>query len=210
MIQADSINNPPFKPAACNQCAPIETHAFGYRFRSRLEARWATFFDALNLEWFYEHEGFYLGDNRTAYLPDFYLPSIETYVEIKGTAPTGIEKAKAGMLSSYTAKRVWVTHGSIPYPYPSYDLGFKENGLMFFGDSHGGLWVDDFPYWFCECEMCGAIGIEFEGRSARIHCGCSHDGHGSGDKCYSANSERIQSAYIAARSSRFEYDARRR
>jgi hypothetical protein len=41
---------------------PIETHYKGYRFRSRLEARWAVFFDELGLRWEYEREGFDLGD----------------------------------------------------------------------------------------------------------------------------------------------------
>lgn len=40
----------------------IETVYRGYRFRSRLEARWAVFFDALGLEWEYEPEGFDLTD----------------------------------------------------------------------------------------------------------------------------------------------------
>lgn len=48
----------------------IETNYKGYRFRSRLEARWAVFFDALNLQWEYEPEGFDLGNGRL-YLPDF-------------------------------------------------------------------------------------------------------------------------------------------
>lgn len=30
---------------------PIETKYKGYRFRSRLEARWAVFFDALGISW---------------------------------------------------------------------------------------------------------------------------------------------------------------
>ena len=33
---------------------PIETIYKGYRFRSRLEARWAVFFDALGIEYEYE------------------------------------------------------------------------------------------------------------------------------------------------------------
>ena len=41
----------------------------GYRFRSRLEARWAVFFQALGVQWEYEPEGFDLGDSY--YLPDF-------------------------------------------------------------------------------------------------------------------------------------------
>jgi hypothetical protein len=35
---------------------PIETRYNGYRFRSRLEARWAVFFDTLGIEYQYELE----------------------------------------------------------------------------------------------------------------------------------------------------------
>jgi hypothetical protein len=65
----------------------IETNYKGYRFRSRLEARWAVFFDAMRIEWMYEPEGF---ESTTAdgggvrYLPDFYLPQSGTWVEVKG------------------------------------------------------------------------------------------------------------------------------
>lgn len=61
----------------------IETEYKGYRFRSRLEARWAVFFDALGLEWQYEPQGFEVGDAR--YLPDFYLPKSNTWIEVKGS-----------------------------------------------------------------------------------------------------------------------------
>ena len=37
---------------------PIETVYNGYRFRSRLEARWAVFFRAVGIEYQYEPEGF--------------------------------------------------------------------------------------------------------------------------------------------------------
>ena len=47
----------------------LETHAFGYRFRSRLEARWAVFFNELGVSWEYEPQGFDIGGE--AYLPDF-------------------------------------------------------------------------------------------------------------------------------------------
>lgn len=61
---------------------PIQTIFKGYRFRSRLEARWAVFLEALGLQWEYEPQGFELRDG-TRYLPDFYLPNQETFVEIK-------------------------------------------------------------------------------------------------------------------------------
>jgi hypothetical protein len=61
----------------------IETKYKGYRFRSRLEARWAVFFDALGIEWEYEKEGFTNGEGDY-YLPDFFLPKTKTWVEVKG------------------------------------------------------------------------------------------------------------------------------
>lgn len=60
----------------------IETTYKGYRFRSRLEARWAVFFDALGVPWEYEKEGFDLGDGIW-YLPDFWLPKEQAWVEVK-------------------------------------------------------------------------------------------------------------------------------
>lgn len=65
----------------------IETKYNGFLFRSRLEARWAVFFDSLGIEWSYEPEGFEFKDG-TRYLPDFYLPKFNVYVEIKPTELT--------------------------------------------------------------------------------------------------------------------------
>lgn len=63
----------------------IETYYNGYKFRSRLEARWAVFFDAMHIQYEYEPEGFILS-NGQAYLPDFYLPLLDIYVEVKPTS----------------------------------------------------------------------------------------------------------------------------
>ena len=62
----------------------IETVYNGYRFRSRLEARWAVFFDALEVEYEYEPEGYELS-NGQRYLPDFFLPELKIYVEVKSS-----------------------------------------------------------------------------------------------------------------------------
>ncbi|MCK5307160.1 MAG: hypothetical protein KAJ73_00980 [Zetaproteobacteria bacterium] len=63
----------------------IQTEYNGFLFRSRLEARWAVFFDALDIEYQYEPEGFDLDGIR--YLPDFWLPTRECWIEIKPTIP---------------------------------------------------------------------------------------------------------------------------
>lgn len=68
----------------------IETAYRGFRFRSRLEARWAVFFDCLGIDWEYEPEGFEIRpewDERQKawkYLPDFRLTKLNTWVEVKG------------------------------------------------------------------------------------------------------------------------------
>ena len=77
----------------------IQTTYQGYKFRSRLEARWAVFFDALGLKWEYEPEGFDLG-SAGWYLPDFLLQTRlfgPVYVEVKptGAGETDWSKAKA-------------------------------------------------------------------------------------------------------------------
>lgn len=63
----------------------IPTRYKGYFFRSRLEARWAVFFDELKIEWVYEPEGYILS-NGVKYLPDFWLPRFcgdGIFVEVK-------------------------------------------------------------------------------------------------------------------------------
>lgn len=61
---------------------PIETEYKGYRFRSRLEARWAVYFDTLGLKWEYEIDGYDLG-KWGWYLPDFYLTQVRSFAEVK-------------------------------------------------------------------------------------------------------------------------------
>lgn len=45
-----------------SQFTAIQTEYNGYLFRSRLEARWAVFFDAMGIEYEYEPEGIVLSD----------------------------------------------------------------------------------------------------------------------------------------------------
>jgi hypothetical protein len=60
----------------------IETRYKGYRFRSRLEARWAVFFEILGIDWDYEVEGYDLREFGY-YLPDFWIADIDCFAEVK-------------------------------------------------------------------------------------------------------------------------------
>ena len=109
----------------------IETQYKGYRFRSRLEARWAVFFDALGLDWEYEPEGFDLGESGW-YLPDFYLPKQKVWIEIKGNQATECELQKCMMLSLYSVGEenasdcLMTGDGNILMGY--IDFAIKESG----------------------------------------------------------------------------------
>jgi hypothetical protein len=103
---------------------PIETEYNRHRFRSRLEARWAVFMDTLGVQWEYEKEGFDLGDG-TRYLPDFWLPELNRWVEIKGSRPNAGEVRKAEALAIATGKSVVILWG----PLADYE------GWIFYGGS---------------------------------------------------------------------------
>lgn len=100
--------------SSLGRIAAIETQYKGYRFRSRLEARWAVFFDALGIRWEYELEGFDLPD-AGRYLPDFYLPGSGVFFEVKGEKPTDEETLKAYVLARETGKPVVIACGMLDY-----------------------------------------------------------------------------------------------
>lgn len=126
----------------------IETQYKGYRFRSRLEARWAVFFDSLGLKWEYEKEGFEFDGTR--YLPDFWLPSLKLWVEIKGEV-NWIKNDNGWTYSSELDKcekfkdaQEWPVACVIGTP--------GEERIHFFAwdvtDSSGGSYQDDDSKWY--------------------------------------------------------------
>lgn len=75
----------------------IPTTYAGTKFRSRVEARWAIFFDCAGILFVYEPDGYRLGNE--AYLPDFWLPGFNMFMEIKGQEPSEEECAKCEKLT---------------------------------------------------------------------------------------------------------------
>lgn len=76
---------------------PTPTKYNGHSFRSRLEARWAVYFDCIGIEWWYEMEGYQLPSGW--YLPDFWLPQVNMFAEVKPTYLTKEEFNKAKELA---------------------------------------------------------------------------------------------------------------
>lgn len=92
----------------------IETYYKKTRFRSRLEARWAVFFDAIGLGWEYEPEGY--TDGKISYLPDFWLPGLQMFFEVKPNCDKSdeqmkIDAEKINMLSKGTGRPVIMSVG---------------------------------------------------------------------------------------------------
>lgn len=193
---------------------PIETRAYGCRFRSKLEARYAVFLTELGVTWQYEPQGFHLPSGN--YLPDFFLPLVDggTWLEIKphgagshfgwgACSIQGIERVEDSRLDEFwdysqtQGQQFYVAHG-----IPSDHLmdGFVEYS------AEGILEAPHDPFMWCVCGCGKTVGIEFDGRGDRVRCrhaGCTKSGHG--DKGYSHDHDRIRRAVMAARSARFEH-----
>ena len=104
----------------------IQTVYAGHKFRSRLEARWAVFFDALGIEWQYEPEGFSVdGSRQWSYLPDFYLPESKVWVEVKGDW--------ASCSDDYFEMLNWLAEGGSPLPHMSNSDDSEKGGLILLG-----------------------------------------------------------------------------
>lgn len=102
----------------------IETSYNGYRFRSRLEARWAVFFDVAGIKYQYEVQGYkstqpYEEYKEYYYLPDFYLPELDVFVEVKPTFDKLMEdSSKIGCMIDFDSTPIskgLLVLGDIPY-----------------------------------------------------------------------------------------------
>lgn len=108
-----------------NSLKALETAWDGYRFRSRTEARWAVALDAADIPFEYEAQGYALPTGW--YLPDFWLPSRNVWLEIKGSDPTEREVSLARELAAETKHGVLIAVGT---PNPD-----DDSLLMFVPDT---------------------------------------------------------------------------
>lgn len=185
---------------------PIETFYGGCRFRSRLEARWAVFFTRLGLDWEYEPQGFRVGPKNLPYLPDFHLPQLGLWLEVKPASPDardpdGVMRWRhfAGTVAfEWDHGRTAMLCGQIPDPDtvdrmgPPREHEWYEQPIIMLGDWHAA---------WCACPTGRHYDIQFQARGGRILCGCSRI---QDDRMYfTGDDPAILNAYGAARSARW-------
>lgn len=180
---------------------PIETVYNNYRFRSRLEARWAVFFDTAGIKYEYEYEGWNLG--HTYYLPDFWLPELDTWIEVKGSS-TEFQPEHDRKLAMLTTHKGWF--GLMLVGTPDH---LQQEHYGYFA----GVYVGKTS--FASCIVCHQVGLlttpflenfSVEERIPpyfyRLRCNCRNE---VAFPFASTNSRRIDDAFIKARQARFEF-----
>ncbi|HET8792099.1 MAG TPA: hypothetical protein VFM75_12900 [Modicisalibacter sp.] len=84
----------------------------GYVMRSYAEARVAEVMTRIGFAWVYEHMPY----NFRGYLPDFYLPNLDAFVEVKGAEASDEEVEKCERLHNETGCPVVLSEGNPSEP----------------------------------------------------------------------------------------------
>lgn len=135
--------------------AAIPTWYKNTLFRSRLEARWAVFFETLGIRWEFELQGYDM--DGTWYLPDFYLPEFNggTYVEVKPTRFTWDEDQKSIVLCEGSGHSVFKAEGSPSLKFYEIFFNYPNQGcyrmysnfhIHYKAISENRFWIEPSPY----------------------------------------------------------------
>ncbi len=89
-------------------------------YKSRLEAHWAVFFDEHGVEFVYEPHRLLFADG-VVYIPDFYLPDLSTWFEVKGNPSRSAQKKPLLLWEKVAPKgqrvAVGLGEGQVSVPY---------------------------------------------------------------------------------------------
>jgi hypothetical protein len=189
------------------QAQAIETYYRGCHFRSRLEARWAVFFEQAGLPWRYEPEGYALCVDEQpsiAYLPDFYVPALGHWIEVKPEAPTGEQRKVVELFTDQVGPLLLVCgmpskdgHGIY---LPPLQLGNEGSIDQYWPKATFGV---------CrKCEIINSIADDNYGWSQIAPCKFPVSQHCQANERWPVLNEHLISAYAAARRARFEHAER--
>lgn len=123
------------------QIKSIPTKYKNYKFRSRTEARYAIYFDALGVKWDYELEGYELPSGKL-YLPDFYFKDYDVFGEIKPSNFESDPKHSEFVLSSGKSLLIFTgppsdAQADFLWKEGSYPFACKTDGRAFPGEITG-------------------------------------------------------------------------
>lgn len=171
----------------------LETRYGGIRYRSRTEARWAVFFDMIGLRHQYEPEGFEIRVGY--YCPDFWLPDLNMFFEVKGKEPTFEEVGKCEALCEAAECDMLLSSGppDATFSLQWFDRGGQRDGRYVIAldkNPKAGFWL---------------VGEEDFGRECQF-VGPAND-HMSWGPMFSGATD---AAYTEARTCRFQGEERRR
>lgn len=153
----------------------LETTYRGWRFRSRLEARYAVFFDVLGVQWEYEKEGYDLSGHfhegqqlppGSYYLPDFWLKNVSfrdraddgVWFEVKGRSPEDDEVALLNILGDVTGFPAVIVAG-LWEPTPEFIEMYEA----------APFWDEPMHFYKCHGRACGHLKIDW-GLGNRDEC----------------------------------------
>ena len=176
----------------------------GITFRSRIEARWAIFFDHCGMKWEYEPECYKLEDG-TCYLPDFLLHDLvgrvsgDLFVEVKGQLTAEDAKKISRFIGVEDIKRPLLLVGNI----------FTHGSNKGYIDRCFDMWM----YTRCPLEMEFFSYVTIDKDCFGCVLGVNHDGQAEtfgADSTYRANCDESQteSAFRAALNAQFTRSGR--
>lgn len=184
-----------------DQIKSIETRYKGYRFRSRLEARWAVFFDYFDVHYGYENEGYELSTGR--YLPDFEIDG--TIFEVKPVTMGQEEIDKIERFAKESGLGIFVIIGQ---PWPG------EYRIMHLLGSKGSE-IQKTEHTFATCSDCGTLLVVSESEyltqisSLLDHSADCITARSQGSYLvYMKESEGLIKGFKKARGARFEFNER--
>lgn len=112
-------------PAFCKLKCPCVRHAGIVMMRTTWEVAYAQFLDRFNIAWEYEARYIYVGEGPwigRRYIPDFYLPDFDMFVEIKGFWMWGADKKVEAVCKRYPSIRLRILE-----QHDLEELGIKFN-----------------------------------------------------------------------------------
>lgn len=157
----------------------IPTTYHGIEFRSKLEAKYARAFDRLGIMWEYEGHGFQF-DDGTFYCPDFYMPELDTYFEVKGVMNHDSARKIGALANEHGAVYVGKPDGAVSlferddgqYIDALSEIeraaGCRVSGAEVVRCAGCGSAYLSWDIWRGDCPKCGNDGEYYEGEYANL------------------------------------------